>query len=349
MGRIDTLPCPKCDYQASSLFDLATHGVHYHREEEEANVPFQELAEYQGFQLEKLPRLGATPPIAHPALAIPEADPTFWVDKPVGRFLYAVGERSSRGEIVNILLVGPTGTGKSSLPKEFAATMHRPFFTMHCQMVTEPGEWWGTKEISPERGTYFQKAALLDAVETPGCIILLDEANRTQAENLNVLFGFMDHRRKAWIPSLNREVVVAPGCIFFVTLNEGADYTGTNAVDRALRDRISNTIRMDYLPRKVEVGLLAKRIGIEEETAWKLVGFAHTIRHNPKVGVGISTRQLLECAALVKGGLPLQDAVQFAIVNSAVEDMERKALLQSLQLTGRVDEAYAKWQSDDEE
>ncbi|MBF8267683.1 MAG: BssE [Dehalococcoidia bacterium] len=251
--------------------------------------------------------------------------------------------------MVNILLTGPTGTGKSSLPKEFAAVQRRSFFTMHCQLVTEPGDWWGTREMSIREGTYFQKAALVDAMETPGCVVLLDEANRTHPENLNALFGLLDHRRRTWVPALNREVVVAPGLIFFVTLNEGANYVGTNAVDIALKDRISNTIRLDYLPLKVEVDLLVERTGIREEEARELSQFARTVRSNPKLGIAVSTRQLLECGALIKEELSIREAVLFAVTNGTGERAEQDALLQALQLAGKVDSAFLKRRWDDEE
>lgn len=293
--------------------------------------------------------LKTAPGALPPALAVPQADPTFWVSKDVAGFLHAIAMRSLKGEIVNVLLVGPTGTGKSSLPKEFAAAWSRPFLTMHCQMITEQGDWWGNKELSVDRGTYFEKAALMDAVETPGCVILLDEANRTHPQNLNALFGFLDHRRKAWIPAINREAAVAPGIVFFITLNEGIDYVGTNALDRALRDRISNTIRLGYLPDRIEVDILVGRTGIDRTTACKLEEFACHARRNPKLEAAVSTRQLLECAALVRQGLDIENAVLFAIVNGVGEEAERKALLQSLQMAKTVQEAYAYRRRDDDE
>lgn len=286
----------------------------------------------------------------HPEINIPEPDPTFWVDGEVARFLAAVHERSCRGERVNALLVGQTGTGKSSLPRECAATWKRPFFAMHCQLISEQSDWWGVRQISPQEGTFFDTAALVDALETPCCVILLDEANRTHAENLNALFGLLDHRRSAWVPALQREVSVAPGVVFFVTLNRGADYVGTTSVDKAMRDRISNTIFLNHPPKEVEVRLLTERTGVPQVIASRLIDFATTVRSNRKLGLSVSTRQLLECAALVQGGLPVQEAVKFSIVNSAEEEAERAALLQALQVSGDVPSAYVRWrwQDDDE-
>lgn len=277
----------------------------------------------------------------HHALAVPAPDPAFWLDAPVKRVLEALAERTARGAVVNVLLVGPSGTGKSSLPREFAAWKQRPFFAVHCQLATEPGDWWGTREVSPAQGTYFVEAALVHAVETPGCVVLLDEANRTAPENLNALFGLLDHRRAAWIPALQREVNVAPGVVFMVTLNEGADYVGTYAVDRALRDRVANTLRLNYLPKDVETEVLVTRTGVDRNMARRIVEFVGVVRANPKLRLPVSTRQLLECAAMVNEGLSLEDAALFTMVNAAREEVDRKALLQALQLTSELREAYA--------
>ncbi len=334
--------CPRCGHEAASLSALEVHAREVHQGAvKEAREPVA-VAVAAGPSLPSLPK-------TNPVIGVPAADPTFWIDDTTSRFLCAVEDRSRRGEVANVLLVGPTGTGKSSLPREFAATRRHPFFTMHCQLIEEQGDWWGMREVSPEAGTYVETAALVDALETPGCVILLDEANRTRPENLNALFGLLDHRRRAWVPMLKREVEVAAGVVFFVTLNEGADYIGTNLVDRALRDRIANTIRLDYPPKRVEAGLLVKRTGVDEAMAWKLAEFAQTIRRDPKVQLEVSTRQLLECAALVRAGLPLRDAVLFSVVNGALEDTDRKALLQGLQVTGAVEEAYVESRWEDNE
>lgn len=335
--------CPRCTYVASGLRDLDAHGSMAHAGEDEQPEPVGRLF---GIIAEATPAPDAPP--MHPSLTAPQADPTFWIAPAVAPFLNAVAERSRRGQIVNVSLVGPTGSGKSSLPREFAAAWHRPFFTMHCQLITEQTDWWGSKELSVATGTYVRHTPLVDALETPGSIILLDEANRTNPENLNALFGLLDDRRRAWVPVLQREVVVAPGVVFFITLNEGGEYVGTNAVDRALRDRVTSTVALDYLPPDVERSLLCTRTGVTALAATRLVEFATTVRRNPKRPFAVSTRQLLECASLVHAGLLVRDAVGFAIANSALDVSERSALLQALQLTTRPGETgYARQRHDD--
>jgi nitric oxide reductase NorQ protein len=288
-------------------------------------------------------------PAGHPALTVPDADPMFWVSPSNAQLLFHLGRLSSKGERINVLLTGPKGTGKTSLPREFAAACSFPFFTVHCQLIAERDDWWGSKELSMERGTYFDKAAFLDAVETPHCVILLDEANRTHPENLNALFGFLDHRRSAWVPALKREVQVAEGVVFFVTLNEGFEYVGTNPVDEALRDRMTYSIRMQYVRKSVEKGIIQARTGVPEEVADKLCEFAKRVRRNTQHGIPVSTRQLLGAASLVAEGMTLPQAVQFGVINSLGDGVDRQSLLQALQIIGNVSDAYVEGRTEDDD
>ena len=367
MGKaFSRFPCPLCPYRAFSEADLESHKAHAHPRNGAGSGPSvlpeapetSQVAEALSPPADPAPAVVEEPPslltsfqtpALHPALKVPEADDSFWVDDRVVRLLHSVGRISQKGQVVNVLLVGPKGTGKTSLPKEFAAANGRAFFTIHCQLIAERDDWWGSQELSLERGTYFEKAAFLDAVETEGCVILLDEANRTHPENLNALFGFLDHRRMAYVPALKREVAVAPRVVFFVTLNEGYEYVGTNPVDEALRDRMTYAVRMGHVPKRVEVTILERRTGVDRETAEKLAEFARTVRRNPKLGVPVSTRQLLGAASLVAEGIALPDAVLFSVVNAMGEDVDRQALLQALQAIGKVDEAYVDGRPDEEE
>ena len=348
-ARFQRIPCALCDYQAFSDIDLEKHLEHSHGVVVEplpdvvveyalAPAPEPEPEAVTG------PDPGPEPPSPAPALPsgleIPDVDPTFWVADRHVQLLLAVSDLTREGEIVNVLLTGPKGTGKTSLPREFAATYQRPFFTVHCQLIGERDDWWGSKELSLERGTYYDRAAFLDAVETPGCVVLLDEANRTHPENLNALFGFLDHRRSAYIPALKQEVSVAPGVSFFMTLNEGFEYMAINPIDEALRDRMSYVLRMTYVPRDVETELLTRRTGVDLATAERLVEFAGTVRRNPKLTIPISTRQLLAAAGLIARRLPVPEAVLFSCINGLPADIDRTALLQALQMLGSVDEDW---------
>lgn len=135
-------------------------------------------------------------------------------------------------------------------------------------------------------------------------------------------------------------VKVAPGVVFFACMNEGGEYIGVNPMDKAIRERFTRTIRLDFPPVKAETEILVKRTGVEREVAEKLATFARDVRRNPKLGCAPSTRQLLVACEDVAEGSPLPQAVMFCIVNDLDETVDRQALLQHLQIIGNIDDAF---------
>jgi nitric oxide reductase NorQ protein len=362
--RVEKLQCPHCPYEPWSQQDLDDHLKFAHGERQHHKVA-QEIAAAADTTTEIPPAPEPEAPEEKaeerpdpeksdelpPGIFIPKPQPDFWLSEKVGRELYIVAKLSKKGEAVNLKVLGPAGVGKTTLGWEFAAANNRPCFEVHWGMYQEPGEVWGKDRLSMEQGTYYEQARYVDALETPNCVIILDEPNRCHPEILNTNFALWDWRRAAWVPDLQRMVRVAPGVVFFACMNEGGEYIGTNPMDRAIRERFTRTIRLSWPPKKVEAKVLRNRTGVDADTADKLARFARDVRRNPKVGCAPSTRQLLVAAQDVKEGLPINEAVLYSIINDLDENTDRTALLQHLQVIGKVDEAFVngEQQEDDDD
>ena len=351
--QVNKLPCPFCQYEAWSQDDLDSHTKFAHGQEKRADDA-KDANPVVAAPPESVPDTpevkGLTEPTVSfpPGIFIPKPQPDFWVSEPVGRELYIVGKLSEKGESVNIKVLGPAGVGKTTLGWEFAAAWKRPCFEIHWGMYQEPSEVWGRDRLSMEKGTFYEQARLVDALETPGCVIINDEPNRCHPEVLNAMFSIWDWRRGAWVPDLHRMVRVAPGVVFFACMNEGGEYIGVNPMDKAIRERFTRTLRLTWPPMKVEAKILGNRTGVDKDTADKLARFARDVRNNPKVGCAPSTRQLLVAAQDIKEGLPIQEAVKYSIINDLDESADRTALLQHLQVIGNVDEAFVNGTEEEE-
>ena len=351
--QVNKYPCPYCPYEGWSEKDLDDHKKFAHGDTGQepepqptvAGTPHSETVspQVETAKLEKPEGEAELPP----GIFVPSPQPDFWVSERVARELYIIGKLSEKGEAVNVKVLGPAGVGKTSLGWEFAASFKRPCFEVHWGMYQEPSEVWGKDRLSMETGTYYEQARYVDALQLPNCVIILDEPNRCHPEVLNTNFALWDWRRAAWVPDLRRMVRVAPGVVFFACMNEGAEYIGTNPMDKAIRERFGRTIRLTWPPMKVEARILAKRTGVDKETAEKLAKFARDVRRNPKVGCTPSTRQLLVAAQDVVEGLPIQEAVMYAIINDLDENTDRQALLQHLQIIGSIDEAFVEGREED--
>jgi nitric oxide reductase NorQ protein len=261
-------------------------------------------------------------------LPVPPDEEGFWVSAQNLERLGRVASRSSRGEQINVLIRGPKGCGKTTLARVFAARWRRPFFEVHCGAFVDAEQWFGKDRLN-DGETWYRKARFVHAVETPDCVVLLDEINRAHPEVLNAILGLLDWRRSLWSDDLTYEVRVAAGVVFFATLNEGEEFYGANPLDAAVRDRFPRTVRLDYPPKNEEARILHSH-GLSMKLAEKLTDFAHTLRKAPRP-TPISTRQLLVAAEEMCEGASLREAVETAVIFANDDAALEKAALQALQ------------------
>ena len=227
----------------------------------------------------------------------PEKRESFYIDEKTCKLLEVIRKRSMKGDIINVMLYGPHGCGKSELAQQFAARTNRPFYETNAAFFREPRDFFGTKGAR-SGSTFWKKSKIVRALETPDCVVLLDEINRVSNPTvLNSLFSLTDERRYANFEELGM-VRVADGVTIWSTQSCGSVYTGTGATDRALLDRYAINIEINYLTADKEAEMLVKRCGINAGLADQLVKVANLIRHKT-IGVDASLHQSVSTRALI--------------------------------------------------
>jgi nitric oxide reductase NorQ protein len=253
-------------------------------------------------------------------LRIPPLDPHFFILDEDRANLDRFHKMSERHP-VNILTTGNQGCGKSTLVRQFAHIYQRPLATFQVGLLLESGQLFGQQRL---RGgeTYYQEFLFPKAIQTPGCVVHLEEINRSETPHaLNELFSVLSEDRSIWIDELGF-VEVAPGVIFFATMNEGEEFTGTEALDAALKDRFYR-IHLEYLPHEVEREVLVRKTGLEPVQADAVLRIVNRIRNNEELGIGVSIRHSLMIAELVSLGASLREALVYSlqISNDALESL----------------------------
>lgn len=217
----------------------------------------------------------------------------------------------------NIMMVGPTGCGKTTLVEMLAALLGQPVQTMNLRGDIRSSAFVGSKGVvvDDETGlnvTRFKPGILVTAMER-GHWLLLDEMDAAPAGILLTLQRVLTHRQLILDEDDGRIVEAHPHFRIIATANtfgrgddSGLYAAGTNVLNEAFLDRFGTTMPMDYpgtgkhgpdLPDDdLELKILMEKTGLNKATARKFITIARLVR----TGAGreecyctFSTRRLL--------------------------------------------------------
>ena len=222
----------------------------------------------------------------------------------------------------NMLLTGPTGTGKSQTAIAVANALGRELFYINLGATQDPrGTLIGNTHFSKDAGTFFNESAFVKALKTPNTVILLDEVSRAHPEAWNILMTVLDPGQRyirldeaVGAPTIK----VAEGVSFIGTANLGAEYTAVRVMDRALIDRFT-IAEIPYLTEAQETSLLQKIYpDMEVSDAENLAEIAKLTRDEiqsdqPQISTMISTRSVIEMGGLLVDGFSLGEVAQVGI------------------------------------
>ena len=247
------------------------------------------------------------------------------------RLLGILDNLSAKGRIVNALITGPQGSGKSKLAAQYASSRRRPFAVFEVGLLSESAQIFGAMHLF-DGHTVYVPGLFTKAISTPNCVVHLQELNRPESDKaLNALFSILDDSvRGLWIDEAQSWVKVAPGVTIFASMNEGYEFIGTMPLDSALRDRFHMKLQLDYLPSAVVANLMAMTLGLPQSAATEICSLSDRLRQNTQAPISISTRQLIQIAEFVQAGLPILEAMK-SVVGGDSDQLESILLTEHIQ------------------
>ncbi|MEI7024293.1 ATP-binding protein [Paenibacillus sp. y28] len=229
----------------------------------------------------------------------------------------------------NVLLKGPTGSGKTKLAESLSALLGQPLHSVNCSVDLDAESLLGFKTLIQHEG-----AAQIEYVPGPivkamthGHLLYIDEINMAKPETLPILNGALDYRRALTNPFTGELVRAAPGFGVIAAMNEG--YVGTLPLNEALKNRFV-MIDVPYLQGEDLKRLLREQSALAgEEQLERFVQLSSDILELCAMGQlsdeAASIRALLDACDLTVYLPPLR-AIERAMVSKLSDEREQAAV-----------------------
>ncbi|KKB74975.1 MULTISPECIES: ATP-binding protein [Bacillus] len=229
----------------------------------------------------------------------------------------------------NVLLKGPTGSGKTKLAETLSAYFQKPMHSVNCSVDLDAEALVGYKTIENTEGR-----ASIEFIEGPvtkamkhGHFLYIDEINMAKPETLPILNGVLDYRKTMTNPFTGEVVKAKDGFGVIAAINEG--YVGTVPLNEALKNRFV-IIDVPYIKGDLLKHVLETQSELKDEKLLSrfvtLSSDLMTQAHNGQVSEeAASIRALLDTCDLSTYIPPLR-AIERGIVEKLDDEREKAAV-----------------------
>ncbi|HLR53352.1 MAG TPA: MoxR family ATPase [Pseudogracilibacillus sp.] len=227
----------------------------------------------------------------------------------------------------NVLLKGPTGSGKTKFGEALSYIFHQPMFSVNCSVDLDAESLLGFKTLTYKEDRQeieFVPGPVINAMDK-GTFLYIDEINMAMPETLPLINGILDYRRKITNPFTNEVITAEKGFNVIAAINEG--YIGTVPLNEALKNRFI-VIDVPYIQGEQLMELIQSNTRLENKS---LVESFVTLSGDLIEAVGqgklsedaASIRALLDACDL-STMIPPKRAILRAIVDKLEEEREKE-------------------------
>jgi nitric oxide reductase NorQ protein len=229
----------------------------------------------------------------------------------------------------NVLLEGPTGSGKTTFAEYLSYLFTKPMRQINCSVDLDAEALLGFKTLA-----YHGDKQIIDYIEGPvvkamtaGEFLYIDEINMAKPDTLPILNGVLDYRRKITNPFTTQVISAKPGFSVIGAINLG--YVGTVPLNEALKNRFI-ILEVPYLQGDELLGLLKATTQLSDiEMLQLFTRLSFDLVEQAKLGQiaeeAASIRALQDACDLASFMPPLR-AIQSAIANK-LDDIRDRSLI----------------------
>ena len=216
-----------------------------------------------------------------------------------------------------VLIIGPKGTGKTSLVRDFAKSKNAKLESINFSLRTRESHLIGTKTLT--NGTVSFEEGLLIKSMNEGSMLYLDEINSAEADVLLRLDEALDDRRQITLKESTGEIVKAKESWFVIATINPLTHSGTKELPPQLLSRFPVRIRLEYPPEEIELEIVKKHVsGNHDSEIIQAIKLANILRQAAAVEelfYSPSLRETIAFGKLLDSGMSSKESAKIVFGN----------------------------------
>jgi len=218
-----------------------------------------------------------------------------------------------------VLIIGPKGTGKTSLVRKFANSIGKDLFSVNFSLRTRESHLIGTNTI--DNGQLNFVNGILVRSMTEGNLLYLDELNAAEPDVLLRLDEALDDRRQIVLKESEGQIIVAKDGWFSIGTINPLSHVGTKELPPQIISRFPIRIMLDYPPENTELEIIKKHVNLnynDEEIIRSAIRLANNLRRAAsleEIFYSPSIRETIAFSKLITNNTNPKDAAEIVFAN----------------------------------
>jgi nitric oxide reductase NorQ protein len=218
-----------------------------------------------------------------------------------------------------VLIIGPKGTGKTTLVRKFASQMKKELYSVNFSLRTRESHLIGTKTLGKGEISFVE--GILVKSMRDGNMLYLDELNAAEADVLLRLDEALDDRRQLVLKEAEGQTVNAAADWFVIATINPLSHVGTKELPPQLLSRFPFRLKLDYPPEDVELQIINQHVSMDDskvDDAKRSIKLAKSLREAAaleELYYSPSLRETIAFAKLINKGVASKHAAEIVYAN----------------------------------
>lgn len=219
------------------------------------------------------------------------------------------------------LIIGPKGTGKTTLVRKFASNMKKELHSVNFSLRTRESHLIGSKTLDQGQINFVE--GILVRSMRDGSLLYLDELNAAEPDVLLRLDEAFDDRRQLVLKEAEGQIITAKDDWSVIATINPLSHVGTKELPPQLLSRFPVRLRLEYPPEEVELEILRRHTANIEDSnidhIKRAIKLAKSLREAAAVEelyYSPSLRETIAFVKLINIGVEPKQAAELVFANA---------------------------------